>query len=399
MTKGNMIEVFGRELEQYFDFRGSFDEISVREKADGGRYGVYLTDIKREYLTHAPNGSVIIKELSALQAENYGKLLGIWSPYLETVYGVMEKEGIYIAINEFVEAPKSLDCENRSLSLEEYVVHFGCLPERVALVLLWQLCEGIKALEKIDLTHGDISPQNILFTDAHEWDGLFWPFRNFFLDFSVKLIDFDISKKTKDSGHPVTTVLGTKSFAAPEILDYRYPSDRVDIYSLGCILHYMLTGRSPKELESGKRRISRGACRIIEGCTAGYSARYHNVSRLQKEILRQYCVSARGKFLPLSYIPGFRSRSLWKMAVASGVYLYLGASWILAVTMDIEHFFEHFMIAIGFCLELMLVFDVFHVGNLSRKYMEYRQNFPPLKYAVKFLAGLSVLILLALCIG
>lgn len=87
------------------------------------------------------------------------------------------------------------------------------------------------------------------------------------------------------------------------------------------------------------------------------------------------------------------------MAVASGVYLYFGASWILAVTMDIEHFFEHFMIAIGFCLELMLVFDVFHVGNLSRKYMEYRQNFPPLKYAVKFLAGLSVLILLALCVG
>lgn len=394
-----MIEVFGRELEQYFDFRGNFDKISDRESADGSRYGVYLTDIKREFRTLAPGSSVVIKELTALQAENYDRLFGVWNPYLEVIYGVLEKDGAYISVNEFVEAPGCLNCENRSLNLEEYIIQFGCLPERVALMLLWQLCEALRALEKIHLTHGDISPQNIVLTDAHQWDKLFMPQSSPSLPFSVKLIDFGISREVKQMNHLVTAVMGTKPFAAPEILDYRYPSDRVDIYSLGCILHYMITGKSPKEWKAdGKKKLmSRGTRRIIEGCTAGYSARYHNVSKLQKEILRQFL--AGGKFSVLSYIPGFRSRGPWKMAVASCTYVYFGVSIILAFVADGAHFLQYALIAAWFCLELILVFDVFHLGNLSKVYMEYRQNFPPLKYFVKFVAGLFALVLLSMFIA
>lgn len=393
-----MIEVFSRELEHYFDFRGGFDKISVRKGVDGREYGVYLTDIKRGFLTLSPNSSVIIKELSEFQAENYRKLLGVWNPYLEVIYGVLAREGAYISVNEFVEAPRCLNCENRSLNLEESVARFGCLPERMALALLWQLCEAVKALEKIHLTHGDISPGNILLADAHEWDGLFMPFSSYHLNLSVKLADFGISKEAKERNHSVTTILGTKPFAAPEILDYRYPSDRVDIYSLGCVLHYMITGKSPKEMEGygGNVQIGRGIRRIIEGCTSAYSARYRNAAALQKDIIRQFYASAGGIHRVCAYIPGFRSWNPWKMAVASVTYVYFGISVIFSAIMDMEDFFYFAVLVVWFSLELMLVFDIFHLGDFSRKYMEYRRSFPPLRYVVKFLIGFSLLIIFSL---
>lgn len=392
-----MIEVFRRELEQYFDFRGDFDKISVRKGADGRTYSVYLTELKKQFLTLSPKSSVIIKELSVAQAENYRRLLGVWNPYLEVIYGVLAKEGAYISVNEFVEAPRCLDCENRSLNLEESVARFGCFPEKIALALMWQLCEAIKSLEKIHLTHGDISPGNILLADAHEWDGLFSPFRTLSLNFSVKLADFGISKETKEMNHQVTAVMGTKPFAAPEILDYRYPSDRIDIYSLGCVLHYMITGSSPKELYGcgGKIPVSRGMRRIIEGCTAGYSARYRNAAALQKDIIRQFYASAGGIYTICSYIPGFRSQSPWKMAVASVAYVYFWMSVILSVMVNMEGIFYYAVLVVWFCLEWMFMFDIFHLGDFSPKYMEYRRSFPPLRYIVKSLIGVILLMLCA----
>ena len=64
----------------------------------------------------------------------------------------------------------------------------------------------------------------------------------------MKLIDFDIAREEKGSHHMVTTVAGTNPYAAPEILDYQTPIDRVDIYSLGCVFAFMLTGKSPKQM-------------------------------------------------------------------------------------------------------------------------------------------------------
>lgn len=399
MTEGKLIDVFGRELEQYFDFYESFDKISAGIKADGCSRSVYLTNIKKEYMNFYSNGSVIIKELSQTQADNYRKLSSVWNPYLEMIYGVLERDGNYISVQEFVEAPECLECGNRSLNLEEYISEFGCLTERDALIFLWQLCEGVKTLEKLHLTHGDIAPGNILLTNAHEWDSLFQPLPAGSSRMSVKLIDFDISKQQKGSGHRVTTVLGTKSFAAPEILDYRFPSDRVDIYGLGCVLYYMLTGESPKESDGGGKKISRGVLHIIEGCTAGYTMRYPFAARLQKDILRQLRMNGWKKSPVLSYIPGFRSRRYWKMAVSCGVYLYLFLCFFIAAVTDRQNLFLSLFFLICCFGEIMLVFDVFHLGRLSKKYMEYRAAFPPLKYIVKFLVGFSLFIFMLICAG
>lgn len=290
MVKGKTIDYFQDEIKKYFVFDENFNCISSTLDAKSKEYNTYLADIKHEFMGIPEGHSVIIKELSSQQAKTYRKISHLKNPYLEKIYGVLEKEGHYISIHEFVGAPKSLKWTDRSLNLEEYISHFGYFSEEDACILLWQLCEGIKEIQEHNLIHGDIAPQNILLTDTYD-NGKDYPLLPATSKkISLKLIDFGISKEKKNHDHNVTTIMGTKSFAAPEILDFRHPTDKVDIYSMGCLLHYMVTGKSPKDTDYkySKKQLSRRLYHIINRCTASYEKRYHNIAKLQKEVLYKY---------------------------------------------------------------------------------------------------------------
>lgn len=396
MTSKETIDLFMDELTKYLDFNADFNLISSNQKS-GNNYHVYLTDIKKEFLTLIPNkSSVIIKELSKSQAEIYHKLSTVWNLYLETIYGVLEKNGHYISINEFIETPQSLACKERSISLAEYVTSFGCFSETDALILLYQLCEGVETLQKMNFTHGDISPQNILLTDTSKWESIFSPLPSTTSKISVKIIDFDVSKKIKNCKHNVTTVVGTEPFAAPEILDFRYPSDKIDIYSLGCILHFMIIGKSPKnfDIRTSQKLMHPGTFRIIKHCTSSYETRYKNTQKLKKEILRQFKYPTNIFLTILYHVPGFRSHKFWKMVIA--IYVYSACITSIAVLFHMYHTIprDELLSFIIFFLEIIFVFDVFHLGDLSSKYAYLKTRFPALKYIVKSLIGLGIFILL-----
>ena len=76
------------------------------------------------------------------------------------------------------------------------------------------------------------------------------------------MIDFDITSRFKNENHMVTVIAGTNPYAAPEILDFKNPTDRVDIYSLGCVLAFMIAGKSPKQIspEALRRKCSKKTC-------------------------------------------------------------------------------------------------------------------------------------------
>ena len=140
----------------------------------------------------------------------------------------------------------------RSLTLEDFILKMRTLSEKEALIFLLQLCEALENISELSLVHGDVSPQNILLTDVlplnsqkqQPTSSTGKSITELCRNVAVKLIDFDIAREEKGSHHMVTTVAGTNPYAAPEILDYQTPTDRVDIYSLGCVFAFMLTGKS-----------------------------------------------------------------------------------------------------------------------------------------------------------
>ena len=57
-----------------------------------------------------------------------------------------------------------------------------------------------------------------------------------------------LTELKKSDDHSMTTIIGTHNFVAPEILAYNKPNDRMDIYSIGYLIHYICLGYAPGEV-------------------------------------------------------------------------------------------------------------------------------------------------------
>jgi len=122
------------------------------------------------------------------------------------------------------------------LDLETLVRRFGPVPPERAIHLLTQACESLADAHGAGLIHRDVKPANIL---ACHW-GLKWDF--------VKVLDFGLVKAAWTLGEDdrVTSegvIAGTPAFMAPEAaLGGRILDARIDLYGLGCVAYWLLTG-------------------------------------------------------------------------------------------------------------------------------------------------------------
>jgi len=129
------------------------------------------------------------------------------------------------------------------LSLGELIPQFGPLPAGRLIYLMRQACAGLAEAHALGLIHRDLKPANLFV--AHrggEYD-------------VAKVLDFGLVKNTQDAGaRQLTadqTVSGTPSFMSPEQATGDRSLDlRADLYSLGAMCYYALTGHPPFQGES-----------------------------------------------------------------------------------------------------------------------------------------------------
>lgn len=122
------------------------------------------------------------------------------------------------------------------LDLESLVRTHGPLPANRAIFILQQVCDSLAEAHTLGLVHRDIKPANIHVGRV----GLHYDF--------VKVLDFGLVKRIAsrdDDGHLATAAgltPGTPSYMAPEVmLDEPYDG-RADLYALGCVSYFLLTG-------------------------------------------------------------------------------------------------------------------------------------------------------------
>jgi DNA-binding NtrC family response regulator len=136
----------------------------------------------------------------------------------------------------------------RGMDLQRMVERHGPLPPERAVFLLQQACLSLSEAHALGLVHRDIKPANLFVCRlAHEYDFL-------------KVLDFGVVSRRRpwagasapahrEASASITVtglVLGTPAFIAPELVSGSGTFDgRVDIYSLGCIAFWLLTGRRP----------------------------------------------------------------------------------------------------------------------------------------------------------
>jgi serine/threonine protein kinase len=209
-------------------------------------------------------------------------------PNIVTAYDAEQAGDVQLFVMEFVEG----------VSLDRLIARQGPLPVMQACDYVRQAAQGLQHAFERGMVHRDIKPQNLMLTPApgtRPW-GL------------VKILDFGLARFAQEKG-PIAggaaggagtgeiadrpaltltgTVMGTPDYVAPEQIRDPHGADiRADIYSLGCTLYFLLTGKvcfpeataveklmaheekTPRPLTEIRSDVPPGLARVFERMTA-----------------------------------------------------------------------------------------------------------------------------------
>jgi len=177
------------------------------------------------YLIEDNNKKYVIKEI-----ENIGQKE-------ELNFG--EKNNALSRLNDkyIVKYYKIFSSQNRINILMEYAGNYnlqnfmqknkGKLDEKLIENILVKICLGLKEIHEHSIIHRDLKPENIMINENN----------------NIKIIDFGISKELVLTKYTKSKV-GSFYYMAPEIRkeEVILYDNRVDIYSLGCIIYELFTG-------------------------------------------------------------------------------------------------------------------------------------------------------------
>ncbi len=175
---------------------------------------------------------------------------------------------------------------DRLMIVEEYVegrtltevVSEQMLKPETVLQYTLELCRGLMPLHEAcpPIICRDIKPDNVMVTGQGQ----------------IKLIDFNIARQVVPGKSRDTTLLGTAGYAAPEQFGFGQTDQRTDIYAIGVLMNYMLTGKQISEELSDS-----GLLPVIRKCVQiDPDNRYENLRDLYGDLY--------------AYLPGGRYRHL-----------------------------------------------------------------------------------------
>ncbi len=146
------------------------------------------------------------------------------SPHTVAIYdyGMAENGSLYYAM-EYL----------NGLDAETLVEHYGPQPAGRVVWFLRQACESLEEAHEIGLVHRDIKPSNIFICRLGKRT-----------DF-VKIVDFGLVKElagAKQAALTQSATTGTPAFMSPEQVRGEEVDARTDLYGLGCLAYFLLTG-------------------------------------------------------------------------------------------------------------------------------------------------------------
>ena len=162
------------------------------------------------------------------------------SPHTVELYdfGVTEDQTMYFVM-ELLEG----------IDLETLVRDHGPVPARRVVHILCQVCDSLEEAHVAGMVHRDIKPANIHIGRL----GLEFDF--------VKVLDFGLVKPvaSKIDEHSLATAAGltpgTPAYMAPETAMAESVDGRADLYALGCVAYYLLTGKLVFEADTSLQMI------------------------------------------------------------------------------------------------------------------------------------------------
>ncbi len=219
---------------------------------DGGMGVVYLARDRRlgRYVAikrlneHALADGVLrtrfLHEARAVAALNHAYIVHIYALGEDALgpYIVMEYVAGPPQTTEILKSPESEVAPTKNLTLEQFINRHGPMTADEAVSMILKIGKAIVYAHSCGVIHRDLKPANILLDVSCE----------------PKLVDFGLARVTPRGGQTrleELTVPGEKlislGYSAPELEQDASTSDvRTDVYSLGAVLYFLLTGHNPR---------------------------------------------------------------------------------------------------------------------------------------------------------
>ncbi len=185
-------------------------------------------------------------------------LQGLEHEGLPKFEGRIEKEDQFYILREFIEG----------VPLDEYLLD-NPVSEAQSINIIMELCDILSYLhtQPEPIIHRDIKPSNIIINP---------------IDNKITLIDFGISRKYTEGAETDTCFFGTQKFAPPEQYGFAQTDCRADIYALGMVFRYLLSGDTESKWKGNK-----ALQKIADKCTAfSPENRFQNAVVLKKALLK-----------------------------------------------------------------------------------------------------------------
>jgi predicted Ser/Thr protein kinase len=221
----------------------------LKRLGEGGMGKVYLAEhvkMNRQCAVKVMNGALLndsdAAQRFAREASNAARII---HPNVAAVFDYGEADGVVYLVMEYVEGEPLTRLLERETALSA----------ARAVDIAHQVAEALVAAHELGIVHRDLKPDNIIVAPNRSGRDV------------AKVVDFGIAKAIEEGpGESLTRtglVIGTPEYMSPEQLLGDPVDARSDIYSLGCILYQMLTGRrsfdEPTREQMIKRRLTEKA--------------------------------------------------------------------------------------------------------------------------------------------
>lgn len=222
-----------------------------------------------ECVTIDGTGPFVRKKIPIEQARRtvWAALAECSSPFLPRIRATYEMPDWFVVVSDFVPGE----------TLRQRIDRQGPMPAEQAASMMQCLSDAVSELHAHGIVHRDLSPSNIVLAPN-----------------GAHIIDFGLARLRIEgaapSGAPASTPLGTWGFAPPEQYGFAQTDARSDIYSLGRLFGFALTGVRPDDgryesLLQDERAVSPAFRSIIERCCAFEpSARFQSASELAEAL-------------------------------------------------------------------------------------------------------------------
>jgi len=199
------------------------DKYSIIQSLGHGAFGAAY-----KVLNKNDNQTYVMKKISVEMAsreeiekmENEAKILSsVNSEYVVKYYEAFYSEHSFNIVMEF--------CDGSDLKkyIKEHKSQNKLIEKDKIFGFILDICEGLKEIHSKNLIHRDLKPDNLFLTK----------------DLKVKIGDFGIAKQLNNSNEYANTCFGSLLYMSPEqVRNYQY-NNKIDIWSLGCIIHELCT--------------------------------------------------------------------------------------------------------------------------------------------------------------